>query len=426
MDTSRNMKYLYSLSLVKLIGLYQILDPKNFRIYGFNAYHVGTVLSCVYISAICVPSPLGLYHWSNDLNAFVFYFGLVGNFVLTVFKMINIVYYSEDIRKCVEIARFGFISSYQHYNMKIFKKWQKWLTRVSFVYVMTVSSLIVVWLISPWVLNKTMVKIKNVDGSYSEYRMNIYNMYLMVTPQMYNEHYMLFYAIEAILLVSFIYFQIVFDIILIIICSALTCQLEIICDAVQTLGYKRCQIGNDNDMEKNVMRSKATHKKANDLINIITDHQSVIKKLNDFYNIFRVMILPQILMVSNTHIQIWFIASMNFMVSGDETGNSILSIKLFSALPMFTFQLFMTCYLFGTINEKKDSIIFALYSSNWTEMDVETKKQIMFAMKMNNTNNSKMKFTLTKIVNLEMFTSMMRMCYSIFSMLVNYNRNKTE
>ncbi|VVC28587.1 Olfactory receptor, insect [Cinara cedri] len=357
------MKYLYSLSLVKLIGLYQILDPETVRIYGYNAYHVGIVLSCLFISAICVPSPLGLYHWSNDLNAFVFYFGCVGNFMLTVFKMINIVYYSEDIRKCIEIARFGFMSSYQHYNMEIFKKWQKWLTSVTFVYVLIVPPLIVVWLISPWVLNKTMVKIKNVEGSYSEYRMNIYNMYLMVTPQTYNEYYILLYAIEAVLQVAFIYFQIVFDIILVIICSALSCQLETICDAVQTLGHDMCLICNDDDMEKNVMRSKARHKEANGLINIITDHQSVIKKLNDFYNIFRAMILLQILMTSNTHIQIWFIAAM------------------------------------------KDSIIFALYSSNWTEMDVETRKQIMFAMKMNNTNNSKMKFTLTKIVNLEMFTS---------------------
>jgi len=52
---------------------------------------------------------------------------------------------------------------------------------------------------------------------------------------------------------------------------------------------------------------------------------------------------------------------------------------------------------------KKDSIIFALYSSNWTEMDMKCKKLILLTMKMNNANYKKLKFTITKIVNLEMF-----------------------
>jgi len=52
---------------------------------------------------------------------------------------------------------------------------------------------------------------------------------------------------------------------------------------------------------------------------------------------------------------------------------------------------------------KKDSIIFALYSSNWTEMDMKCKRLILLMMKLNNANHKKLKFTRTKIVNLEMF-----------------------
>jgi len=52
---------------------------------------------------------------------------------------------------------------------------------------------------------------------------------------------------------------------------------------------------------------------------------------------------------------------------------------------------------------KKDSIVFPIYSSNWTEMDMKCKKLILLTMKMNNANQKKLKFTRTKIVNLEMF-----------------------
>lgn len=50
-------------------------------------------------------------------------------------------------------------------------------------------------------------------------------------------------------------------------------------------------------------------------------------------------------------------------------------------------------------------IIFALYSSNWTAMNLKTKKLILYHMQMNNANNRKLKYTVTKIVNLELFSS---------------------
>lgn len=52
---------------------------------------------------------------------------------------------------------------------------------------------------------------------------------------------------------------------------------------------------------------------------------------------------------------------------------------------------------------KKDSIIFAMYSSNWNEMDIKCKKLILLTMKMNNAYHKKLRYTRTKIVSLEMF-----------------------
>ncbi|VVC28589.1 Olfactory receptor, insect [Cinara cedri] len=401
LKTVKETEYLFSLTLVKLISLYQILDPNTVRVCGHNAYHLFVLSSCLYISAICVICPMGLYYLSNDVTAFSFYFGAIENFLLVVLKMITIVYYFEDLRKCVEVARFGFLSSYQYYKKHMFKRWKKLFMLVSFTYVSMAFSASVVWILSTRMLNKTKIKIKNVDDSYSEYRINMYNLYLIVTDHTYNEHYNVFYAIEIVVLVSFIYFQVLFDLLLIIICFGLSCQLETICDAVETLGYSQYPFESNSDMGNNAMNLK-NNRLHDDLKNIINDHQSVIKIINDFYNIFRVIILPQIFVNSSTHVLIWFIASMNFS-SG--SGISILFIKMITILPVFTFQLLMTCYLFGTINEKKESIIFALYSSDWVKMDAECKRLILFAMRINKTNQFKIKFTQTKIINMELFTS---------------------
>lgn len=48
---------------------------------------------------------------------------------------------------------------------------------------------------------------------------------------------------------------------------------------------------------------------------------------------------------------------------------------------------------------------FALYSSDWTKMSINYKKRILFAMRMNSAEKLKLKVSLKKIVNLEMFAS---------------------
>lgn len=54
---------------------------------------------------------------------------------------------------------------------------------------------------------------------------------------------------------------------------------------------------------------------------------------------------------------------------------------------------------------QQDTMNFALYSSNWTAMSVNYKKMLLFTMRMNDAEKLKLKISLRKIVNLEMFAS---------------------
>lgn len=47
---------------------------------------------------------------------------------------------------------------------------------------------------------------------------------------------------------------------------------------------------------------------------------------------------------------------------------------------------------------------FALYSSDWTQMEIKFKKLLLLAMKMHDANKVDMKLTAELIINLELFT----------------------
>lgn len=50
-------------------------------------------------------------------------------------------------------------------------------------------------------------------------------------------------------------------------------------------------------------------------------------------------------------------------------------------------------------------MIYALNVSDWVVMDIKCKKLLLMAMKMNNANQKKLRFSQLKIINLEFFFS---------------------
>ncbi|XP_022160392.1 uncharacterized protein LOC111026600 [Myzus persicae] len=395
MDSKQEKQYIFNMKLARIICLYQILIPNSTSIFGYNIYHIVIVIFGSFMFAISMLFPIGLLYLRNDIIAIMYYMGCISNFLLSSFKMGNILYHAKDIWKCIDVTSFNYIS-YKHYDRNVFKNWQTRSIRITYIYIVIALSAFFCWIFSPSVMNKSIITIRNIDGSYSKYRMNIFNIYLIASHETYNKYFYIFYAIEIIISICYVYFTIVFDVLMLLLCFAISYQLETISNTIRSLGHEICTRDN----------FRTLHEKHgiiyNDLITIMTDHQNVLKKLNDFYNIFRSITLTQIFIASSSHVFIWFIAAMS--IDEGDNADSILSFKLFIVLPLINFQLFMTCSLFGTIHEKKDSIIFALYSSNWTDMDLKSKKMILFNLTLNNANQLKMKYTNTKIVNLEMFS----------------------
>lgn len=235
MNPNKEKQYNSNFRLTSLIGLYQILDPSNDIFCGYNVLHIIILFFGTIMLALSMLLPIGLYYLINDVTACSFYFALVENLLFSFYKIVIVIYNSKSIWKCIEVLNFN--KSHRHYNLSIFKNGQKRSKRLSYIYIIMAVFSCVFWCASPCVLNRAFFTIRNIDGSYSKYRMNIVNIYLIAADETYNKHFNKFYFVEIILIVSFQYFLMVFDTLTILMCFALSGQLDTICDGIKSLGH---------------------------------------------------------------------------------------------------------------------------------------------------------------------------------------------
>lgn len=237
MDPTKENDYVFNFKLARLMGLYQILDPTTTTLCGYNIYHITMAVFSLYLYFMSSLCPISLYYLMNDIIAFAFYVGTTLNYLYSCFKIKIFVNRSKDIWNFIDVTSFNFMS-YQHYNREIFTNWRTICIRTSYMYIVLVLFVLLCWSVSPFMFNNTLVKIRNLDGSFSKYQINVINSFVMLSDETYNRHLVLFYFVELTTGVFFIYFTAVFDILVIMMCLALCCQLEAISSAVQSLGYK--------------------------------------------------------------------------------------------------------------------------------------------------------------------------------------------
>lgn len=239
MDSKHEKQYIFNMKLAKIMGLYQILTPNSTSIFGYNIYHIVIVFFGSFMFVISMLFPIGLLYLRNDMIALMYYMGCISNFILSSYKMGNILYYSKDIWKCIDVTNFYFIS-YKHYDRNLFKNWQTRSIRITYIYIVIALFAFFCWIFSPCVMNKSIITIRNIDGSYSKYRMNIFNIYLIASHETYNMNFYIFYTIEIIVSVCYVYFTIIFDVLMLLICFAISYQLETISKTIKSLGYNLC------------------------------------------------------------------------------------------------------------------------------------------------------------------------------------------
>nr|UMT69224.1 odorant receptor 25 [Myzus persicae] len=383
-----------NMRLMKKTGFYQLLDSRSLKVFGHNVFKCMSVVQISILLSIAVIFVLNIYYFSDDINTVMMYSMLITSDVLSILKLYYILQNSDTIWNCIQLTSIDDLS-YKYHDRRILEEGRLKSKSYSLLIIFMWMYLIISWGMAPLFVTNYFLTVE-VNNQIHRYRFNVLNYVFPATDQFYNDNFVFYYCVELLTLVLWGHCTMNFDILLL--------------SMIITFKYQLKTVAN-------------SFKSISDYKSLIYDHQRVIENMRNIYRVFRPVVLTQLASESVIIMLLSCITMMNYF-----NGMSLLSamnLRLFAAISTFTFHIYVICYLFDDVNEQKDSINLALYSSDWTPSNLQHKILLLHAMRMNNAENLRIQVTKSRIVNFKMFTDIMRTTYSILSVLEKMCANKT-
>lgn len=237
-------KQIFNLLLAKSLGVYQMLDPNTEKYLGrHNVYRCVFIMLVFYNCLISMTAFLnGLYYWSNHTMESIFYFGMGLNILYISYKMCLLLNNSKEIWDCLSITQYDFMT-YGHRDRRILDFWRKRSIGITYIITIILFLFTCFYVMYPLIFSGRFVVMKNHDGSSSNYRLNVLNLCSFIPEQTYNTHYNVFYIIETVSCVFSIFCSLAFDLNLMTLCLAITCQLEMIFSAFKSVTHNESPNG---------------------------------------------------------------------------------------------------------------------------------------------------------------------------------------
>lgn len=233
------MRPLFDWKLAKAVGLRQILDPGSARVCVYNAYHLALTFGLVLPSStMAVLSLVGLYRWSNDQLAVTLYPAYAFQFMFSCGKIARIMHHSGVLWQCYESLATVRPASGNRGTHRHWRRLSAWLSAA----LVAMSAFVwFAWSACPYALSLTAttsaVVIKGPAGVEHKYRLNVYNLNFPFSDTAYNDNFFVFYCLELVVLTNTVYSNLLFDLIIVTMCSAICCQLQTVGDAIRMLGH---------------------------------------------------------------------------------------------------------------------------------------------------------------------------------------------
>jgi len=238
MDILDDQNHVFNLILAKCTGIYQILDPGTLQFRGKNVYRVVVAFFTIYMGVIgTILNVSGVYYWTNNIPISMDYYWKGIILLFMCYPMWVIVHYSNDIWKCLSITCYGFTSHSLRDRRHILDRWRERSVLLTNTLTVMYLTSAMIFFVTSLTLSNDILTVKNHKGSISNYRHSIFNLYLFISDDTFNAHYYMFYIIEVLCLVSIFIAYFVFDILTVTLCLAVTCQLQMICTAFESVGY---------------------------------------------------------------------------------------------------------------------------------------------------------------------------------------------
>lgn len=231
---------IFNVRLAKYFGLYQILNPKTGKLYGYNKFHVLSAFYVIVLLGIMFVVFVGVCGKVNrDPISAIVPLVVIQNVAFGCYKIAVVIRYSGDIWRCLDVTRYDFVDQHASETFKRFRSRGMQSTIVIFVagYLALFLSLAV-----PLFFDHMHHVHKTTDedeySSIASYRYNMFNLIYPVSSDTYNDWFYAFYVCE--LIVGVFYLQIAndFDFLLIPVCLALGAQLETVGREYLSLGKR--------------------------------------------------------------------------------------------------------------------------------------------------------------------------------------------
>ncbi|XP_025192333.1 uncharacterized protein LOC112592486 [Melanaphis sacchari] len=402
-----------NLKLFKLFRFFHLFDPKSQKIFNFNVYYLAWfIINCV-IGCILVYGLLGYFTETEDVFDITFHLQLVFCYLLyylALLKIITFLYKAHNFCDLLHVTRMDFLTSthcqthigilYKYRNKSI-----KITNLISSFGILTTLE----WILFPLMLQLLQKEDLNQLNRRFE---NIFNLRFPVTSHFYNNNYVIFYIMESSIAIFLLYVTVVIDLFFISVCYVMIAQYEMIKRAYETVNRKPNSENNDeNENDYNVNDC------LDDLVSIIKDQQKHFEKLRLFYSTYKFIIVSNVIINSGSIIILTYVSVVIFTSS--ESIPILSVIKLISAFGYMFIVLYFLCHLMESINNKMESVHFGMYNCNWTAMNLRSQKLLLLSIQLYNANELMIKITPKKIINLQLFNSVIITCYNIVSAMLN-------
>jgi len=241
MIPNKRTKYIMNIKLMKLTGLYQLLNPDTPKFFGCNIFKLGGTLGAVFLILTFLMCNLSIYYSLNDFTEAVKYFMLIIATVFAFTKMSFIVLNSNALWNLICFTSIDYLTYRgQQKYMLIFAR--KLSISISNIFTLSWIVVISVWVLFPIIIKDNFMNVKSKDDTFSQYRYNMLNLIFPVSAKFYNNNFIVFYLLESIALISYGYSMVVFDNLVVSLCITITYQLKSIALSYSTLGYDNIDI----------------------------------------------------------------------------------------------------------------------------------------------------------------------------------------
>lgn len=221
-------------TFLNIIGFYQLFNPHSPKLFGYNIFKCIAAIQIFIFTMTLFGFIVSIYSCLSDVIERMRCFWLCVIGMITIYKYIYIIGYSDIIWKCIQLTSAGGLS-YKYYNRRIHENGRKKLEWVLTFFIVLWIVNVVFWISTPFVVKNSYTIVKGRNEIY-HYRLNIINIIYPVTDKFYNDNFTMFYTIECTIMFVWAHATLIYDVFIIVICIVTAYQLKAIENSFNTLG----------------------------------------------------------------------------------------------------------------------------------------------------------------------------------------------